>query len=196
MLYGKQVVVDQPLYHRSVVRIGLPYTGPLFLWCARGLNWTWDLQFAEGMTPPLGTTDSAFAWGIHQVHPHPPENIANWLPRNGCMLDPLLTAPIDDSVAHAAHADHMQVRIDPDGIDPLTGNPIYAIKITFVHRAGPGKPDFDTPPRDFWDWLLGLFSPWWIRPRILASPEPPFRSRPEDLVNDLKRRPPEPNKTG
>jgi hypothetical protein len=187
MLYGMRVIVDQPLYHRSVVRIGLPYTGPLFLWCARGLNWTWDLEFVEVMLPPQGTPDAAFAWGIHQVHPHPPEKMANWLPNLGCLLDPQLTAPMDDSVKHAFHSDHMQIRIDLGGVDLVTGNPIYDIKITFAHRAGPGKPDFDTVPRHYWDWLLGLFGPWASRPIILSSMEPPSKSRREELENNVRR---------
>lgn len=192
MLHLTRVVIDLPLYHRSIVRIGLPYTGPPFVWCLLGGgSWTWDLQFAFLQQPMPATPDSAFGWGIHQVHPHPPENQANWLPRVGSMLDPQLAMPSVTSVDHGQHKDFLQVRVDPAGND-ANGNPQYDIKLTFVHSPpGNEEPNFD-PPIPWWKhwwWRLVNWVFWWRRPRFFFSSTPPFGIRPEEFDDALKPQP-------
>ncbi len=190
MLHFSRVVIDLPLYHRSIVRIGLPYTGPGFIWCqlVRG-SWTWDLQFWSTQQPPGATPDSAYGWGIHQVHPHPPERQANWLPRTGTFLGPPnAPTPASDSVDHGQHIDFLQVRSDPAGND-ANGNPQYDIKLTFVHLPpGDEKPNFD-PPIPWWRWwwwrvLNWVF--WWRRPQFFFSSAPHFGLKPEELKDALK----------
>ena len=192
MLHLSRVVIDLPLYHRSIVRIGLPYTGPGFVWCQLGGgSWTWDLQFAFVMQPVQATPDSAFGWGIHQIHPHPPENQANWLPRVGSLLDPQMAAPSVTSVDHGQHKDFLQVRVDPAGND-ANGNPQYDIKLTFIHSPpGTEKPNFDPPIPwwKYWWWRLVNLIFWWRRPRFFFSSTPPFGLKPEELEDALKPRP-------
>jgi hypothetical protein len=191
MLHFSRVVIDLPLYHRSIVRIGLPYTGPGFVWCQLGRgSWTWDLQFVFTQQPPTPNPDSAFGCGIHQVHPHPPEQQANWLPRIGTFLDPQMTGPISASVTHGQHSDFLQVRVDPAGNDP-NGNPQYDIKLTFLHQPpGEEKPDFD-PPLPWWRWWWRMLNwiCWWRRPRFFHSSTPPFGLEPGEIEDAMKPQP-------
>lgn len=192
MLHFARVVIDLPLYHRSIVRIGLPYNGPGFVWCPMGGgSWTWDLQFAFVQQPQPANPDSAFGWGIHQVHPHPPENIANWLPRVGSLLDPNFANPSVDSVDHGGHRDFIQVRVDPAGND-ANGNPQYDVKLTFLHTPpGNDEPNFDPPIpwwRRWWWWLMTTLC-WWRRPRFFYSDTPPFGIRPDEAEDALGPRP-------
>ena len=181
MLHFSRVVADQPTYHRAVVRISLPYTGPFFVWCQGGNgNWTWDLQFGFAVTPPPPTPDAAVGWGIHQVHPHPPEKQSNWLPRLGIHF--LAGAPIARSVDHGNHKDFFQIRADAAGND-ANGNPQYDIKLTFVHVTADAEPDFD-PPYSWWQWwwwrLLNWVC-WWRRSRFYFSSTPHFGVKPEEF---------------
>jgi hypothetical protein len=190
MLYGGQIIIDHPLFHRSLIRIGLPYTGPLFLWCVGANCWTWDLEFLEIGTPVLGKPDSVSVWGIHQRQPHPPERASTWLPRTVCLLDPQVTNPNQSSVAHGFHADNLQVSVDPAGVDLATGQPIYAIDIRLIHLIAAPGPD-GVPPRlprptpcyCLWDRVRAALN----GRTILSSETPPAWGQGDDTLSAPRR---------
>ena len=184
MFHFARTLIDTPLYHRSVITISQPYTGPLFLWSQLpNGKWTWDLKFDFIIQPPR-IPDVCVAWGIHQDHPHnPPENIANWCPRVGFSF--FAGLPIARSVGHGNHHDWIQLRVDPLGRNDAQGNPMHEIKITFVHtEAGEEEPCFEYEYPWWWPWWWFFTRRicWWRAPKFFVSNAPEFGPNKKELA--------------